>query len=290
MSFVATCAVEEKTGTCGAPTQAFLCGKHTDELLFWLWDIGGVSLNDSGEYSASLLDELDTTICGDDKVGGASIGIVVHSTDHSISFNERASDAKSALCNTVVGWTKLFAEDNPHLIFDVSTIEQAARWMAGFPNLLAGHPAAVEMHDELRLRVRDARRAIDRPADVVHVGECGGWNEVENKKCTVNLFAVLGHIEVTCRACETTFCVGDRQRDLLLKLRTQVVTARQAEKALKPFFGRMLNVKTLRTWINRQVIKNRAKEGEEPKVLVADVLDLLNGRGSAGVSSCAEAA
>jgi hypothetical protein len=290
MDYAATCAVEERDGTCGAPTQAFLCSKHTDELLFWLWDIGGVSLADSGEYATSLLDELDTTICGDDKVGGASIGVVVRSTDHSISFNERASDAKTALCNTVVGWTKLFAEDNPHLIFDVTTIEQAARWMAGFPNLLAGHPAAVEMHDELRVRVRDARRAIDRPADLVHVGVCGGWNEAENKRCKVNLFAIVGHIEVTCRECGTSFCVGDRQRDLLLKLRSQVVTAKQAEKALKPFFGRTLSVKTLRTWINRKVIENRAGEGQEPRVLVADVLNLLNGRGSSGVSSCTEAA
>jgi hypothetical protein len=290
MSFVATCAVEERDGTCGAPTQAFLCSKHTDELLFWLWDIGGVALSDSGEYATSLLDELDTTICGDDKVGGASIGIVVRSSDHSISFNERASDAKRDLCNTIVGWTKLFAEDNPHLIFDVTTIEEAARWMAGFPNLLAGHPAAVEMHDELRARVRDARSCIDRPADRVYVGECGGRNEETNEVCTTKLFAIVGHIEVTCRACLTVFCVGDRQRDLLVKLRSQVVTAREAEKALKPFFGRMVNVKTLRTWINREVIKNRASEGETPKVLVADVLDLLNGRGSSSVSSCAEAA
>lgn len=290
MDFVATCAVEERDGTCGAPTQAFLCSKHTDEMLFWLWDIGGVALNDSGQYQESLLDELDTTICGDDKVGGASIGIVVRSGETPVVFNERASDAKQALCNTVVGWTKLFAEDNPHLIFDVTTIEQAARWMAGFPNLLAGHPAAVEMHDELRVRVRDARNCIDRPADRVYVGECGARNEEKNEVCDAKLFAVVGHIEVTCRVCLTVFCVGSRQRDLLVKLRSQVVTAREAERALKPFFGRMVNVKTLRTWINRGVVKNRAGVGESPKVLVADVLDLLNGRGSSSVSSCTEAA
>lgn len=290
MSFVATCAVDEREGTCNAPTQAFLCGKHTDELLFWLWDIGGVTLGDSGEYSASLLDELDTTICGDDKMGGASIGIVTGNSESPLAFNERASDVKSALCNTVVGWTKLFAEENPHLLFDVATIEEAARWMAGFPNLLAGHPAAVEMHDELRVRVRDARRCIDRPADRVFVGECGRLLDETGETCKAKLFAVVGHIEVTCRECTTSFCVVDRQRDLLLKLRAQVVTAREAEKALKPFFGRSVNVKTLRTWINRGLLVNKAGPEETPKVLVADVLDLLNSRGSAGVSTCTEAA
>lgn len=290
MNFVATCAVDDRDGTCNAPTQAFLCGKHTDELLFWLWDIGGVQLGDSGQYCTSLLDELDTTICGDDKMGGAHIGIVTGDSETPLAFNERASDIKSALCNTVVGWTKLFAEDNPHLLFDVATIEEAARWMAGFPNLLAGHPAAVEMHDELRVRVKDARRCIDRPADRVYVGKCGGHNAEKNKTCTAKLFAIAGHIEVTCRECATSFCVGDRQRDLLMKLRSQVVTAREAEKALKPFFGRQVNVKTLRTWINRGVLMNRAGSDDAPKVLVADVLNLLNSRGSTSVSTCAEAA
>lgn len=290
MSFVATCAVEDRDGTCNAPTQAFLCGKHTDELLFWLWDIGGVQLGDSGQYCTSLLDELDTTICGDDKMGGAHIGIVTGDSEAPLAFNERASDIKSALCNTVVGWTKLFAEENQHLLFDVATIEEAARWMAGFPNLLAGHPAAVEMHDELRVRVKDARRCIDRPADRVYVGECDTPNAETGKVCKAKLFAVVGSIGVTCRECTTSFCVPDRQRDMLLKLRSQVVTAREAEKALKPFFGRSVNVKTLRTWINRGVLHNHADADEAPKVLVADVLDLLNGRGSAGVSTCTEAA
>lgn len=290
MDFVATCAVEERDGTCNAPTQAFLCGKHTDELLFWLWDIGGVTLADSGDYSASLLDELDTTICGDDKMGSASIGIVTGDSEAPLAFNERASDVKSALCNTVVGWTKLFAEDNPHLLFDVATIEEAARWMAGFPNLLAGHPAAVEMHDELRVRVREARRCIDRPADRVYVGVCDRPNSDTGKVCKAKLFAIVGHIEVTCRVCSTSFCVGDRQRDMLLKLRSQVVTAKEAEQALKPFFGRHVNIKTLRTWINRGVLQNQAEDGEPAKVLVADVLNLLNSRGSASMSSCTEAA
>lgn len=290
MSFVATCAVEDRDGTCNAPTQAFLCGKHTDELLFWLWDIGGVQLGDSGQYCTSLLDELDTTICGDDKMGGASIGIVTGDSEAPLVFNERASDVKSALCNSVVGWTKLFAEENPHLLFDVATIEEAARWMAGFPNLLAGHPAAVEMHDELRARVREARRCIDRPADRVYVGECGRPLDYAGETCKAKLFAVVGHIEVTCRECSTSYCVGDRQRDMLLKLRSKVVTAAEVEKALKPFFGRSVNIKTLRTWINRGALRNHANSGETPKVLVADVLDLLNGRGSAGVSTCTEAA
>ena len=101
---------------------------------------------------------------------------------------------------------------------------------------------------------------------------------------------MVGHVEVTCPQCASSFSVGDRQRELLLKLRAQEVTAKEAERALKPFFGRTVNVKTLRTWINRGVLRNRARVDETPKVLVADILDLLNSRGLASVSSCIEAA
>jgi hypothetical protein len=273
MSFVATCAVEERDGTCNAPTQAFLCSKHTDELLFWLWDIGGVSLNDSGQYSVSLLDELDTTICGDDKVGGASIGIVVRSGDTPVVFNERASDAKRDLCNTVVGWTKLFAEDNPHLIFDVATIEQAARWMAGFPNLLAGHPAAVEMHDELRVRVRDARRAIDRPAGRAFLGICGG--EFEGVKCDTPLHVYEGKHEARCFTCGTEWRVEDRRRAMLASLEDRVAHSGDLAAIVKRN-GVSLASSTVRNYARAgKITQVGLDKKKRPLYRVGDVLDVL---------------
>lgn len=289
MSFVATCAVEDRDGTCGAPTQNFLCDKHKDELVMWLWDIGGVQLDDRGQYATSLLDELDTTICRDDKVGGASIGIVTRSGDSSLVFNEKASDAKSSLCNAVVGWTRVFAEENPHLQFNVTTIEAAARWIAAFPNLLAGHSAAVEMHDDIRVHVLAARRCIDRPPLRLYVGVCGGFDEELGKDCEVELFVAAGQREVACKACATVHGVEDRQRDLLLKLRGKVAPAAEVAEALV-FFGRKLNVKTLRTWISRGRLTNHSGEGEEPTVQVGDVLKLIQPGDSTGVASCAEAA
>lgn len=287
MTHAATCAVEERGGVCGAPTQEFLCAKHRDELVLWLWDIGGIYLGDSGEYCDSLLYDLDVTIYRDDKIGGNRVGFVSSPGEKGLMFNERASEAKRDLKRATDLWALRFAEENPHLQFAPATTEDAARWMAGFPNLLAGHHQAVAMHEDIRELRRAALKCIDRPADRVYVGVCGGFNEAEGKVCEVKLFAVVGDIYATCPVCETTFCVGDRQREMLLRLRGQVVTVRQAEMALKPFFGRQANIKTLRTWINRGVLTNRAGEGESPKVLVADVLNLLQSR---GVSTCAEAA
>lgn len=285
----ATCDVEEQGSVCGAPTQAFLCSKHADEMLFWLYDIGGLSLDERGDYLPSLLDELDTTICRDDKVGGAPIGIVTRSGETGLALNMKASQAKDALKTCVKQWTLMFADENQHLILNVATIEDAARWLSGFPNLLASHPSAVFMYTELQQCVKAARRCIDRPAPRQYIGRCDRWDDVTGKVCTRDLFVLPKTKVATCPACESVHNVEARLDELFAKLRNKVAPAAQVVEALA-FLGKRAHVKTLRTWIARGEIPNRTRNGGEPTVLVADVLDLLKGRGSRGVSTCTEAA
>lgn len=289
MTHAATCDVEDRDGVCGAPTQAFLCSKHSDEMLFWLYDIGGLSLDERGDYLPSLLDELDITICRDDKVGGAPVGIVVRSGETGLALNMKASQAKDALKRCVRQWTLMFAEENQHLILDVATIEDAARWLSGFPNLLASHPSAVFMHTELGRCVRSARRCIDRPPPRQYIGKCDRWDDVAGRVCTRDLFVPPKVSVATCPDCESVHNVEARQDELFAKLRNKVAPAAQVVEALA-FLGQRAHVKTLRTWIARGEIPNRTRNGGEPTVLVADVLDLLKGRGSRGVSTCTEAA
>lgn len=273
MTHAATCAVEEREGVCGAPTQAFLCSKHTDELVYWLWDIGGVQLGDSGQYCTSLLDELDTTICRDDKVGGASIGVVLRVADTSLVFNERASQAKTELCRAVVSWTKMFAEENDHLQFDVATIEQAARWMAGFPNLLASHPSAVFMHRELRERVLAARRCIDRRAARVYLGVCGAV--FEGILCDEGLFAVEGRYEARCFVCGTEWRVEDRRRAMLAGLENKVAHSGNLAALVKAN-GVSLASSTIRNYARNGKIECVATDSKgRPLYRVGDVLDVL---------------
>lgn len=285
----ATCDVEDREGVCGAPTQAFLCSKHSDEMLFWLYDIGGLSLDERGDYLPSLLDELDTTICRDDKVGGAPIGIVTRTGATGLAFNLKASQAKDALKKCVRQWTLMFADENQHLILDVATIEDAARWLSGFPNLLASHPSAVLMYQELEACVFAARRCVDRPAPRLYAGVCGGWNETKQVECKRQLFVPRKAKTIECPECCALHDVEKRQGELFTKLRNKIAPASQVVEALA-FLGEKAHVKTLRTWIGRGRLRNHTKNGGEPTVLVADVLDLINGGGFSGVSTCAEAA
>lgn len=275
-TFVATCAVETRGETCCAPTQNFLCSKHRDELVLWLWDIGGLHLGDSGEYQPSLLDELDVTICGVDKVGGASIGIVTHSSETPLPFNEKASDIKHLLCNAVMSWTRVFAEDNPHLLFNVATIEDAARWMAGFPNLLAGHVASVEMHADIGSLVYRARGSIDRPAQRVYLGECGGTTE--NGRCTAALFGYEGRAGARCGQCSAEWLVEARRRTMLVGIEDKVAHSGNLAALIKAN-GVPLASSTIRNYARRgKIVSVGIDARKRPLYRVGDVLDVLLSR------------
>lgn len=288
-AFVATCAVEERGRTCDAPTQAFLCDSHRDELVSWLWDIGGLKLDDRGQYLPSLLDELDTTITGDDKIGGTSIGIVVRSAETPLPFKEKASDVKHSLINAIVGWTRLFAEDNPHLIFEVSTVEQAAQWMAAFPNLLAGQVAAVEMHSDIRTWVDSATHCIDRPVERTYAGMCTG--KFEDKDCATRMFALVDRSIVTCPKCEALYYVDQQWRVMEELLRAKNLPARAIADALKSYANIGINVKTIRSWGRRGQIPSYGTDKHGSLIHnVGETLDFARSLKRAGESACIEAA
>lgn len=288
MSFVATCAIEERGSTCGIPTQAFLCAKHRDILVEWLEDIGGIRQGDSGEFVQSMLQDLDDAICGDTKVGGGSIGIVVHSAETALPFNNHASDAKWAVRNSISTWARVFAEENQHLVFDPATVEDAARWLTQFPDLLADHPAAVEMYIDVRDVVAEARRVVDRPAERVFAGRCDFV--MNGEECNTRLFAMAHRYEVACLTCGTEYKVEERRAEILKWLRGERATARVITDALKNFANIGINMKSIRTWARRGLIPNYAGEGEVPVHQIGETLDFARSVKATRESTCEQAA
>jgi hypothetical protein len=272
----ATCAVEDRDGVCGAPTRDFLCSKHRTELAMWLWDVAGNCLGDSMNFCDSLLRELDTTICRDDKIGGASIGIVVCNGEQGLLFNSRASDIKEALVRAVRLWALRFAEENPHLRFDPATIEDAALWMAGFPNLLAGHHQAVAMHADIRDLVLRARRVIDRPAQKVYLGECGGMTE--KGPCTAALFGLQDRLGAHCFECGSDWLVDARRQTMLSGIEDKVAHSGNLAALVKAN-GVPLASSTVRNYARRgKIVSVGVDARKRPLYRVGDVLDVLLSR------------
>jgi hypothetical protein len=288
MTFVATCAVETRGQTCGVPTQAFLCGTHRDELVGWLKDIGGITLGDSGEFVQSLLQDLDDAICGDTKMGGSPIGIIVQSAETPLPFNNHASDAKWYIRNAIQTWARLFADENQHLVFAPATTEDAARWLTQFPDLLADHPAAVEMYDGIREVVQDARRVVDRPAERVFAGRCDF--SMNGVVCQTALFALAHKYEVVCPTCGSEYKVEERRTEILKWLRAEHATAKVITDALRNFASIGINTKSIRSWGRRGQLRNYAGEGETPEHQIGETLDLARSLNATRESGCVDAA
>lgn len=273
MTHAATCAVEEREGVCAAPTQEFLCSKHRDELVWWLWDIGGNCLSESLNYGDSLLRELDTTVCRDDKIGGASIGIVTRNGEQGLMFNAHASSIKESLVRSVRLWALRFAEENPHLLFAPATIEDAALWMAGFPNLLAGHHQAVAIHADIRELVHAARRAIDRPAQRVYLGECGG--RTEEGLCTAALFGLQDRLGAHCFECGADWLVDARRKTMLSGIEDKFAHSGNLAALVKAN-GVPLASSTVRNYARTGKIRCMGNDSKgRPLYRVGDVLDVL---------------
>jgi hypothetical protein len=222
------------------------------------------------------VDELDVTITRTSKTGGASISVVVRGAEKPLPFHEAASEMQWVLRNTVSTWARDFAEANTHLTLTATTVEEAAAWMAQFPTLLAMHPAAVELHDELVSLVRQINRVIDRPADRVYVGPCGG--SFAGVPCDQPLFGRGGWHEVRCHACGTEWSVEDRREWMLSTLEDKRATSGQLV-TLVTANGVPITASTIRSWVARGKLASvGSDEGGRPTYRVGDVLDVIHRR------------
>lgn len=162
-------------------------------------------LDDLRSIAGTLLDELNVTIVRSDRMGTASTGVISRGTEKPVMFNEHASDAMRLLRRVIAGQVRSMLVSYPHLRCHATNVRQAAAWLMLVPQLLADHPAAGEMRDEIRDAVWHAYRAVDRPADRVYVGQC---------TCGARIYAPDGSETATCFDCEATWDV-EGSRDTL---------------------------------------------------------------------------
>lgn len=183
---------------CGAATDRFLCGSERAET----GCIGNL-LRLLGD-TAALVDDLNTSLSRQDKIGGASIGFVSNGgDDQPLPINTGAMDAGLRLRDILYSWARCLWEENsgyhPHC--SACGVEQAlhaegpvqvdrtwydavptlnveprivplSRWLMRHAGWIALHPAADEIVDEIGECVRLARCSIDSAPGKVYIGRC----------------------------------------------------------------------------------------------------------------------
>jgi hypothetical protein len=156
---------------CSAPAHTdYLCTGCLTALRVELTDVAGLIPDGHGKgMLVSLPDELRTTLSRDDQLGDPYEGPVGGSGETPLVFRAHAGEALWVLHHALQRWAADLGFYGHHL-----TPRALARWLVNHLHLVAKHPDAAELADEVTDAIHQARRAIDRPNDdKIFLGKCG---------------------------------------------------------------------------------------------------------------------
>ncbi|GGM77105.1 hypothetical protein GCM10012275_54690 [Longimycelium tulufanense] len=213
---------------CGRPAPgAHLCPGCRDRLVADLRDIA----KHHPDGQPSLIAELDTTLARLAKTTAGRSGVRSRNADTPLPYHPGAAEARYVLTNTITTWARDVAETNPHLTFTADSVEAAAAWLAQFPNLLAIHPAAAELHDEITSAAHLARRVIDHAVDTrIYLGRCG--DIAGRHGCPGVVYARRRADTGTCDTCGDEHDVHTRRAAMLRALANRTITAADISTSL----------------------------------------------------------
>ncbi|MFE0021933.1 hypothetical protein [Amycolatopsis sp. NPDC059021] len=252
---------------CGRPTYDMLCRACVAELLAALR-----ALVPGADGEPGLLTELEITLSRQHAVVRGT-GIVGHSASTPMPYHEAASEMGWVLANTISTWAREVHERNPHLLPPPGSTTGAASWLTGLPGLLALHPAADELHDEITHVVAQVRRVVDRPPDRVYAGPCDA--PVDGERCPDHLYARPGQRRVQCGSCGAEHDVDERRNWMIRYAVDLRVTATVALGWARLLLDKAIPRGTWDSWISRGRIVPHGTDGRgRPVFRFGDVRDL----------------
>ncbi|MFF4779423.1 hypothetical protein ACFY05_42070 [Microtetraspora fusca] len=250
-------------------------------------------------HDDGLADELDAALARQASLGTAG----GRSSETPLPYGEAAAEATSVLRNTLTGWVRIL-DDDGRLIgpscppagaknerpacahpscqliivraFPDDTLPAMASWLAARIDAIRHHPAGAEAVDELLAAVRQARQAIDRPADRVYCGPCGAKQD-DGSRCMIDLYARPDTGVVQCR-CGAVWDVWLRRDWLLAEVEDVLGTATEIARAVTGL-GHEVTPERIWQWAHRGrlIVRGAVRRGarELPVYRVGDVLDLV---------------
>lgn len=225
-----------------------------------------------GDVTA-IVGELDVTISKQAKIGNASGpgGLARERTP----VNWGAAAVLDDLTNTLTTWARdvlpkwgLRAYGRPALV--------AARILLSEVDTIRRHPAVEALVDEITDAITQARRAVDRPADKVYLGQCLMVTPDQDGRdvtCLEEVWARPGASETTCKVCGVTHEVSERRAWLLKKCEDYLFTVKDASQMMGEVGHITVTQASIRGYIHRGKIGYRAGNMIRLGDLMAVVLD-----------------
>lgn len=189
--------------------------------------------------------DLDLAITRQARIGTRSGG---RPTETPVAFDQRASEAAAALKNTLTSWVRLIAEETG-AVLPADDLVRVAAWLRPRVGWLRHHEAGAEAYDQILDAVRDARRAVDRPAEKLYAGPCD--------QCGQALYARPAAEYVTCRTpeCEDiAYPVEDRRRWMRDQLEDLVGGASYVATVCTGL-GVKVSESAVRMWVKRHKLR-----------------------------------
>lgn len=260
---------------CGRPAQEMLCTGCLTELVTALRELAYGPKDSKGNPTPGLAEELQVTRHRL-SISGSTDGRGTGETP--LPFHEEASELAWTIANTLGTWVRMFEESNTHLNpWDGDTPAEAAEWLAKYPALLAMHPAADELHDELVWLPTEVRRIVDSAPDRILLGPCGAV--YEGVECTDEISGRKDQVVVRCRTCGAEFSGFERWEALKDKVRDTLATATEISGWIAQMYGKVIKVDTVRVWAHRDKVETFEGMGGATLYRVGDVLDMTDRRG-----------
>jgi hypothetical protein len=225
---------------------------------------------------AAIVGELDITLSKQARIGVAGApGLARERTP----INVGAMQAADNLGNVLTTWARDVTEGRNWVWVagDRAPSKQSAAALLYNIDAIRRHPAVVELVDEITDAIRQARQAVDRPADRIFVGPCMAENpddEGRQVTCLEDLYARPQASEVRCKVCGTEHPVAERRSWLLEQARDRLFTVREAAQMMGDVGGIKVTEASIRGYVHRGRIVYHTGTlillGDLLKVILAD--------------------
>jgi hypothetical protein len=226
----------------------------------------------------SIVAELDVTRSRQAKIGASGKSGKGWAREK-LPIHIGAIEAGDVLANTLTTWARDVTEGRNWVWVagDRAPSEQSARALLMCIPDIRKHPAVVELVDEISDAIRQARHAVDRPADRVYFGACYSETPDEDGRtvtCLEEIWASPSATEVQCRVCGTEWEIAERRAWLLKKAEDMIVTIADASTYLGDIGNIRVTQASIRGYVHRKRLMYRAPI-EAKRIRLGDLLALL---------------
>jgi hypothetical protein len=196
-----------------------------------------------------------------------------------LSWDERARVAHDHLRQVLAGWVGELRRGGG-LPASHSDTASLARWLTTHRIHLLRHPAFDEAIGQIRQAVKQARWAIDLPAETWYAGPCNtplidAEGAETGEVCAADLYARHGAPKIVCRSCRASHELAYRFDWVMGEACNHLASPAEIARAMSGF-GAKISAVTIRVWAHRGRITSKGTDRNgQPTYRIGDVLELL---------------